>query len=433
MTQADRRSGRAGSLGFPGAEDRAAALGELHARPYPLITTPRVIIHLAFLTDGAAGADHAVLSELSRARGVAPPEAQARHHTLGWGHGTLRWERHTEFSTYSWEGPVPGRFGGEVSGHPFGGAFSCPGSLISGVRLEIRRQAPDTEAAVAEFDPQSLCYSEVEDGRASALTDFRQDREGLTRILVIDRDLSPARAGALAQRLIEIETYRTLALLGLPLAHALSPQMRRAEEGLSLLTQRMRDRTGEPSRALLDEITGLAAGLEASGAAGLYRFGASRAYDEIVEERLASLHERAVAGYHTWTGFLQRRLAPAMRTCRSIEERQANLSRKLARATALLRSWIDVDLEQQNSALLKSMDRRARLQLRLQQTVEGLSVAAISYYVIGLLGYAAEGLEAAGLPVAAPELTGLAVPVVVLLVWLLVRAIRRHHDEADGT
>ena len=120
-----------------------------------------------------------------------------------------------------------------------------------------------------------------------------------------------------------------------------------------------------------------------------------------------------------------------MRTCRSIEERQANLSRKLARTTALLRSWVDLQLEQQNSELLQSMNRRAKLQLRLQQTVEGLSVAAVSYYVVGLVGYVAKAARDAGLPVNPSLATGIAVPIVVLVIWLLVRRIRRGHKDTE--
>ena len=118
-------------------------------------------------------------------------------------------------------------------------------------------------------------------------------------------------------------------------------------------------------------------------------------------------------GYDTWAGFLQRRVAPAMRTCRSVEERQANLSRKLTRATTLLRTWVDVEVEKQNRDLLASMNNRARLQLRLQQTVEGLSVAAVSYYVVGLIGYLAKGTPLFG-HASHPELvTAVSVPFVV--------------------
>ncbi|MEY9584251.1 putative membrane-anchored protein [Sinorhizobium fredii] len=96
------------SFGFPAAALRAQALGEVHSRPYALVTTPRVIFQLAFITEGGSIVDHAVLSELSRARGIAPPGRDANHHAMPWGQGTLRWERHTEFSTYFWDAPAPG-------------------------------------------------------------------------------------------------------------------------------------------------------------------------------------------------------------------------------------------------------------------------------------------------------------------------------------
>ncbi|MEP4560876.1 MAG: DUF3422 domain-containing protein, partial [Nitratireductor sp.] len=198
---------------------------------------------------------------------------------------------------------------------------------------------------------------------------------------------------------------------------------------LAQLTGAMRSGERRDSEGLLDELTELAAELEADAAASLYRFGASRAYHGIVDERLAALGEEAVPGYDTWSGFLQRRVAPAMRTCRSIEERQANLSRKLARAATLLRTWVDVEVERQNRDLLGSMNRRAKLQLRLQQTVEGLSVAAVSYYVVGLAGYLAKGAADFGLPLKPGHATAIAVMPVVLAVWWLVRRIRRHHAD----
>jgi len=422
-----------GTFAFPAATHRAQALGEIHARPYALVTTPRVIFQLAFMTEGGAAVDHAVLSDLARARGVAPPAREANHHAMPWGQGTLRWERHTEFSTYFWDAPVPDQFGGVVPVHPFGDGFSPPGTLISGIRLEVRPDGPDTRAAIAAFDQTSLCHSEVKSGQATILTDFRQNGDGLTQILVIDRGMTHAGTGALVQRLLDIETYRTLAMIGLPLAQSLSPEIRRIEDGLTAVTLKMKKSAREEADAMLGEITRLAAELEASAASSLYRFGASRAYYGIVQERVHTLAETAVPGYETLGSFLERRLAPAMRTCQSIEERQANLSRKLARATALLRSWIDVELEHHNSALLNSMDRRAKLQLRLQQTVEGLSVAAISYYVVGLFSYLAKALEKLGLPVESGLLTGLSVPVAVLSIWWVVRSIRRRHEEEDKT
>ncbi|TCL75784.1 DUF3422 family protein [Rhizobium sp. BK251] len=418
-----------GKFTFPTAPHRALALGEIHARPYALVTLPRVIFQLAFMMDGGAAVHHGVISELSRSRGISPPERDARHHAIPWGQGTLRWERHTEFSTWFWDGPVPDKFGGDVPVHPFGDGFSPPGLLISGIRLEIRPEGPETIEAMMLFDQASLCYSQTKNGQAAIVTDFRQNGDGLTQILVIDRGMSEAGRGALVQRLLDIETYRTLAMLGLPLAQTLSPEIRRIEDGLTAVTQHMKAHAREQADEMLGEITRLAAELEANAALSLYRFGASRAYDGIVNERVATLAEVPVPGYETLGSFLERRLAPAMRTCQSVEERQANLSQKLSRATGLVRSWIDVELERQNSVLLASMNRRANLQLRLQQTVEGLSVAAISYYVIGLLSYLTKAIDHDLVPIKPEAMTGFAVPFVVLAVWFVVRRARRKHLE----
>lgn len=436
MTSADRDDGRSlpsgKVLGLPDHSQRSVAIGEVHARPHPLLGSPRLLIQLSFMTDGGSSVDTAVLSELARRQGVAAPDRQARHFVMKWGKGSLRWERHSEFSTYLWEGPLQdGRFGSDEM--PFGKGFSPPGTVISGIRLELREWTPEAESLVAELDPESLCNSLVEDGKAAIATDFRQDGEGLTRMVILDRGLTEARRGALAQRMIEIETYRTLAMLGLPLAQSLSGQLRQMEDRLAVLTGEMRGSDRRNSQELLADLTELAADLEAQAASSLFRFGASRAYYDIVTERLEALKEVAVAGAETWGGFLERRVAPAMRTCRSVEERQANLSRKLARATQLLRTWVDVEVEKQNRDLLASMNKRARQQLRLQQTVEGLSVAAVSYYVVGLVAYLVRSYPMLP-PWLPPEaLIGLSVPFVVLGMWLFVRRIRGHYRESDNS
>ncbi len=415
-------------MGFPAHPGRPGAIGEVHSRPHPLVEKPRVLIQLSFMTEGGFGVDHAVLSELSRRLGIAAPDRQARHYAMKWGQGSLRWERHTEFSAYLWEGPLAEN-GRKEEDSPFGNGFSPPGTVISGIRLEIRKWTQASERLIASFDPASLCYSQVEGGKAAVITDFRQDGDGMTRILILDRGLSPARTGALSQRLIDIETYRTLAMLGLPLAQSLSVRVRRIEDRLAQITAEMKAAEMRNSQALLAELTELAAELEADAAASLYRFGASRAYYGIVGERLEALDEEVVPDYDNWAGFLQRRVAPAMRTCRSVEERQAHLSEKLTRATTLLRTWVDVEVEKQNRDLLASMNNRARLQLRLQQTVEGLSVAAVSYYVVGLVGYLAKGFQGFGEIASAELVTAASVPVAVLAVWWGVRRVRRSHAE----
>ncbi len=187
------------------------------------------------------------------------------------------------------------------------------------------------------------------------------------------------------------------------------------------------------NRALLKSLTQLASDIEASATASAYRFGATKAYYDIVQSRLGATREGPLEGYARWSSYLQRRMAPAMRTCLGVEGRQRDISDRLARAANLLRTRIEVDLEQQNRELLSSMNRRARLQLRLQQWVEGLSVAAVSYYVVGLISYLAHGLELVDHDMNPGVITALAVPPVVIGIWLFVRMYRArgHAQEAE--
>lgn len=417
--------------GMPSYENRRVAIDEVHARPYLLIDSPRALLQLAFMNEGNLMKDRATLAELSNRMGAPLPDQDTLHHGLTWDQGDLHCEKHTEFSTYLWSAPLDpgtGKLGGE---DPFKHGFTPPGPVVCGIRLDVVPWTEETATYKDRFDPVSRCHSLVEDGLAEIITDFRQDADGLTRILILDRGLMPIRLGALAQRLLEIETYRTLALLGIPLTQRLGPHLRDIERRLAAITDEMRQSARSSSEQLLSRLTDLSAELEADTASSLYRFGASRAYYEIVEERLAALGETFVPGCYRWRSFLHRRIAPAMRTCRAIEERQANLSDKLARATALLRSWIDVQLERQNGDLLASMNNRAKLQLRLQQTVEGLSVAAISYYVIGLLSYLIKGIPGLHSVVAPEFVIAALVPLVLLAIWWTVRRIRHSHSDHE--
>jgi uncharacterized membrane-anchored protein len=409
---------------------RAAVLGEVHARPFTAVETPRRILHFAFDTAGdGAKADRAAFAEFCGRRGLDPLKSGAKQHRVTLGGTALRWEQHSEFTTYTWELPSPAA----TPFHPAASSLAAPmaslpqpGPLLVALDLHL---LPDTTLAFDQlFDRASLAVAENSDAQALFATDFQADPGGFVRILVLDRGLGRERAGALVQRIIELETYRTLALLGLPEAQRLAPSISRIENRLAEVTEEMR-RTEKliDNHRLLDELTELAAELEAGAAASLFRFGASRAYNEIVQLRLETIGERKVEGLPTWSSFLARRMAPALRTCATTEERQATLSQKLARAANLLRTRVDVELERQNRDLLKSMNERTRLQLRLQTTVEGLSVAAVSYYVVGLFGYVLKGVHDEGVPVDISLATAVFVPIAVLAIWFVVRRIRRRH------
>ena len=413
---------------------RAAILGEVHARPFTALETPRRILHFGFATTSeAARADRVALADFCARRELEPLKATAKQHRVTLGGVALRWEQHSEFTTYTWEMPSEGA----TPFHPAASSLAAPmaglpqpGPLL--VALDVHLLAERKLAVERLFDHASLAVAENSDGKGLFATDFQPDPSGFVRILLLDRGLGPERAGALVQRIIELETYRTLALLGLPEAQRLTPSIGHIETRLAEVTAEMRhtDQLIDNHR-LLDELTALAAELEAGAAASLFRFGASRAYNEIVQLRLQTIGERKVEGFPTWTSFLARRMSPAMRTCITTEERQASLSQKLARAANLLRTRVDVELERQNRDLLKSMNERTRLQLRLQATVEGLSVAAISYYVVGLFGYLVKGLHDEGVAVNVSLATALFVPVAVGAIWLIVRRIRRRHIAAE--
>jgi uncharacterized membrane-anchored protein len=224
-----------------------------------------------------------------------------------------------------------------------------------------------------------------------------------------------------------------MALLALPVAREVAPSISAADRELVAITAAMHNLGGlGDERRLLAKLTALAAEVERLTAQSSYRFGAARAYNTLVERRIGELREQRIEGVQTVAEFMDRRLAPALRTCAATAERLEAIAARLQRAGDLLRSRVDIALEAQNQALLASMDRRARIQLRLQATVEGLSVAAISYYVVGLIGYGVKALEKGGVPLSPELATGVAIPVVVVGVWLLVRRVRRHVGESGA-
>ncbi|HSM20334.1 MAG TPA: DUF3422 domain-containing protein [Hyphomicrobiales bacterium] len=413
---------------------RPQLVGEVHARPFLGIETPRRIVHYAFLTgETGAAEDRKRITDLARSRGLDEPR-EAKFVRLELGKVRLRWEQHTEFTSYTLDTGVdatePFRQADFADVLP-GVELTAPGPLIAATQVALVA-AGDGDALIERlFDPGSLCVIEVEQADARVASDFSADPGGMTRILIEDRGLGAQRAGVLVQRLIELETYRLLALMALPEAQKLQPLVRRVESDLADIMARMREAGFEDNRLLLDRMTTLASDLEAHAAATSHRFGASRAYGDIVDQRLKAIGEKPVSGYRSWESFLRRRMGPALQTCRFVEERLTALAVRLSRAANLLRTRVDIELEQQNRSLLESMNRRAKLQLRLQQTVEGLSVAAVSYYVVGLIGYLVGGVEGAGVAVPEGLVEAAAVPVVVLAVWWMVRRVRRAY--ADRT
>jgi uncharacterized membrane-anchored protein len=418
---------------------------EVHARPFAPLFPPERATHMAMLSgEGEVGRDRAHLLQLCERLGVRPPSQERNHEFLDFGAFRLKWERHGEFCTWSFF--VRGRFDNPFdppasAAVPADWLAGLPGERLVATHLAVepRERATRTAHDLPDgFAREVLAGSRIADGVAQAWTDFRLHADGYSRILVQDRGFLDAfQAGRMVQRLLEIETYRLMALLALPVARTAGPRIGAVDRELATIIAAMgdlRDSGGDPGaeRRLLERLMTLAADVERLTATADYRFGAARAYHALVEARVAELREqRADPAVPTIGEFMERRVAPAMRSCQAVSTRLQALAERLARAGTLLRTRVDIALEAQNQQLLASMDRRARLQLRLQQTVEGLSVAAISYYVVGLIGYALRAVEAVGWHVRHDLVTGLAIPVVVGLVWLGVRRLRRH-IEAEG-
>ena len=217
-----------------------------------------------------------------------------------------------------------------------------------------------------------------------------------------------------------------VAMLAFPLALSARPRVAAAERDLSKIVSEIPAVEGiEDERGLLRRLSALAAEAESIAVSTNYRFSAARAYYALVRQRVDELRERRLDWVQPFGTFLYRRLAPAMETCENVTTRQESLSVRIARASSLLRTRVDVALESQNRDLLQSMNRRAKLQLRLQETVEGLSVVAISYYLVGLVHYLAKGAVEAGVPLHPETAAAVSVPVVILLVWLGVRRLRK--------
>jgi len=236
---------------------------------------------------------------------------------------------------------------------------------------------------------------------------------------------SMSRAGRISQRLLELETYRLMALRGLPVAKLVSVQLGQAEKELSDIIDSLEQRNGN-DQALLTRLVSLAAAVERTTAEHAYRFAATAAYDKLVAERIAELRESAISGTQTIGEFMKRRLSPAMATVAATSQRLASLSERVNRASSLLRTRVDIATEEQNRVLLEKLTKGQELQLRLQSTVEGLSIAAISYYVVSLLLYAGKAGKAVGLDIQPELVAGALIPLVLWAVW---KATRRIHDK----
>jgi uncharacterized membrane-anchored protein len=355
-----------------------------------------------------------------------------------------RFERHNEFVSFSLFERADHATPFDASAArrlPDGWLARSPGELLVAIDLfEWDCPQPQQPEDVAQcFERHTLVGGFIASGAGQVFTDFEINAgTGASRILVCNQSMGSRQAGRMVQRILEIETYRMMALLSFPVAKSSIPLLAQSETALVRLTNDMAQRTNEQQlqqaqpdalaldAALLTQLTELAARVEDLSAATRVRFTAAAAYHDLVDKRIAELREVRLDGVQTWTEFMERRLGPAIRTCAWTARRQSELSERIARITQLLRTRVEIEREAQNQRLLASMDERARTQLRLQETVEGLSVVAITYYGVGLVGYLAKSLKVLGLPLNPDYAVAVSIPLIGVATWRAVRAIRRH-------
>ncbi|WP_420391335.1 DUF3422 family protein [Acuticoccus sp.] len=403
---------RTGALPFRNHPDRAAAIGEAHARPPLSLHVPSTIHHLAF---ACVGRD--VAGELYGAVFGAPNTTAARHTILARDGLTIKLEPHTEFTTLtlvSSDGRAPGedliaRIAGDVP---------------DGAELLVSLRVFVVDRATARAHPHDI--GGVLRGNIDVSSSFRVGHDGFMEMHVAAPAIGPEQLGRRVQRVLELETYRVMTLIGLPTARRIGPILSQLEADLAEVTNAL-TYGEEGDAAILDKLQDLSARTEAMRSATRFRFSASRAYAALVDERLLSLDEEKHGERPTLSGFIRTRLAPAVRTIASTEQRQEELSMAVGRALDLLRTRVDVSMNKGNQEILRSMNERQQRQLVLSEAVESLSVIAISYYLLGLLAYPVDALLDAGvLPISRTLALGLLAPVVVIGIWSALKRVRRH-------
>ena len=417
---------------------RYSMTNELHARPFPVLNVPSHAVFLALKkTEDAANRDRALdrahLIELLDRFGAAHPQPDATHFFCDLGRFQLKWELHTEFVTYTLFADGVGKLPFDPTAFaefPADWLAKATGKRLTSALIRIE-EIPEAETEVEDkirecFVAESIAVSYTLDKRAVVAGDYRIDSAGHLRFAIFAKpDTSPRRVGRTMQRLCEIETYKAMSMLALPKARHLSQKLAQIDVQVCELIGHIKNNS-RTEENVLSELLAISADLEDQKAQCSTRFSATRAYSAILAERIIAMREARFRGRQTFSEFMLRRFEPAMRTVQASEEYLASMSERVMRAADLLRIRVEVKRSAQNQALLESMDKRADLQLRLQRTVEGLSVVAISYYAINLVTYALYPLAKLA-DLDKPMLSAIATPFVLLGVWWIVRRIRKAH------
>lgn len=417
---------------------------ELHARPYVRFSDPAHVLRVSFfLGNEGEDPDRANQLRLKEALGLVATHETGRHsiHATslpGLGRLALSWERHSEFVAYTFI-----LYELEMAFVPFGvdllellpagwlESFRTPPLVAVRLAVGSAKGMPDTlERLTTLFEGHTVNGSRVMAGRAEAWSCYRRHQDGFGRIAVVVREMSAQELGRTVERLLAIEDFYHLTLLPLPLARDAKTEVASAESRMVLEMDALRRADSlERKRTALDALLGLAAEVEHLRARVSNRFVGASAYFSLMENRFAELREDKIEHVLSLSRFVMRRVRPAATTYRGLLGRLAGLSERIDRAAVLLRTSIELHVEEQNARLLESADRRAGLQLRLQEAVEGLSVIVITYYTLGLAGYGLRGLRSRGFDLDLDATLGLGMPIVLFAVWGVVYLVQRRRRE----
>lgn len=403
---------------------------ELHARPFRAVATPQQISHLAFKA-APQELDRAfeLVCQLCQRFAVEPPDETMVSFWQDCGPFTIRWDRHMEFYALTLARKGRGALFKQrvLDQAPEDWLASLPGEAVVALHLEVVEETVDLTPAEldAAFEGQRLVLSQPKSGKALVCSAFRLHSDGFGRILIQNLGMDECRMGRLVQRIYEMETYRLFAQLAMPIAKRLAPELHEMDRQLAeLLAKIPATDNGDGERRLLEQLSLLSTRLESWRAETNARFSATWAYRDLVLSRLQNIREDKVVGHMTMAEFMSRRFDPGLRTCESVQNWLEDLSRRIERAGDLLRTRVNLTLQEQNKDLLAAMNRRSDLQFRLQETVEGLSVAAISYYLIGLISYVLSGLPLEALHLKKKVVLAWLVPLVLVTVWWGVKHIK---------
>jgi len=408
---------------------------EVHARASFIQRLPVRASHLALLlTNDEKMQERNHLITLCERFGVASPEKDVDHFSATFNSFQVRWEQHGEFSTYSFyiydskQDPfadlalkkVPVDWMSQLTGQVIVAAHA---TIVSATDINYTNDT-DIIGLSQYFANNPVIGSKVSGDAASVFTDFRIHVDGFSRFLIINHDLRTEQAGRLLQRLFDIEVYRVMALLAFPIARKLYPELKKADRQLYTITNAMTQPDHNDAN-LLDELTILAAEVENHISTNHLRFAAASAYYQLVGNRVSDLREVRIQGLQTFGEFIKRRLEPAINTCESTSRRFTLLSERVSNASQLLRTKVDIIIERQNQALLTSMALRAKMQLRMQQMVEGISMVAITYYAASLIGKIAEALHAIGLSINVELVEGISIPIILVIIVISIKRIHK--------